>query len=110
MEGSSRIGGGGLTSRDSGWLCTREQRRTRKGAAALQLPVKERGGAWAGWDSEQAGSHGNISCHSKTGDAHLPPVSRRSPREDRWGKVGHCSHLPALKGLSLLRMDLPPHH
>lgn len=85
MEGFSRNGGGGLTSRDSSWLC-KSRGRPGGAAAALQLPVKEEGGAWAGWDSEQAGSHGNLSCHSKTGDVHLPPVSRRSPREDWWGQ------------------------
>lgn len=51
MEGSSRIGGGGLTSRDSGWLCTHEQRRTRKGccSSAAASQGKGRGLGWMGF-------------------------------------------------------------
>lgn len=33
-----------------------------------------------------------------------------APERTGGAKVGHCSHLTALKGLTLLRMVLPPHH
>ena len=33
-----------------------------------------------------------------------------APERTGGAKVGHCSHLTALKGLTLLRTVLPPHH